>query len=124
MRHNTLATAVAVGVYMMANEPKPEVAEGSTLANMDAAAAATSAALRAKPKRIRVRSKPLTVEDIVAGAIYVPKRGNNKTPNITVERTSLDSQTRVRTVRYRQRDEVHFCTDSEFLSLVARRINE
>jgi len=112
---------------MMANTPAPEVAEGSTLANMDKAAAGTSRALRngtlaGKPKRVRVRVKPLTVEDIVASGIYVPKRGNNKTPNITVERTTLDHDSRIRTVRYRQRDEVHVCTDAEFLALVSRRV--
>lgn len=38
----------------------------------------------AKRKRIRVRSKPLTEADIVIGGEYVPKRGNDKTPNYKV----------------------------------------
>lgn len=52
----------------------------------------------------------------------MPKRGNNRTPNIVVERTTLDHESRVRKVRYRQRDEVHVCADAEFLKLVARRV--
>lgn len=103
--------------------------------SMNVAAAGTSAALRdgslvtaakqgiARAKRIRPpRTKPLEPSDIVAGGEYVPKRGNNRTPNIIVERTTLDHDTRVRLVRYRWRDDVRVLTDSEFLSLVARRV--
>lgn len=71
-----------------------------------------------KPKRVRPpRGKPLTVADIVAGAFYVPKRGNNRTPNIVVER--FDG----RDVRYRQRDASNVCNVEVFLSLVSRRID-
>lgn len=101
--------------------------------SMDRAAAETSRALREgrvgeydepkrKPKRIRPPRQTLGIDDISAGGEYVPKRGNNRTPNIVVERTTLDHESRVRKVRYRQRDEVHVCTDAEFLKLVARRV--
>lgn len=73
------------------------------------------------PKRIRVRSKPLTEADIVEGGVYVPKRGNNATPNFKVLEVLP-----VGRVRYHQpgrggaREAV--CA-ADFLSLVARRVD-
>lgn len=82
--------------------------------------------LRAKPKRVRVRAKPLTAADIVIGGEYVPKRGNNKTPNLFVR----DVQTHhakckepTTVVHYVQKGKAHVDTMADFLALAARRVN-
>lgn len=89
----------------------------------EAAPMTAEAAVRyAKPKRVRVRAKPLTVTDIVVGAWYVPKRGNDKTPNLFV--AAIDDAG----VLYDRRrpdalnvGEVTRVSMTDFLALVARR---
>lgn len=78
-----------------------------------------------KPKRIRSRHKPLTAYDVVEGGVYVPKRGNDKSPNLTV--VDLD---RIESERYgvlvtylRAGDEdTESCNLADFLALVSRRV--
>lgn len=77
----------------------------------------------AKPKRIRVRSKPLTVDDIVAGGVYVPKRGNDKTPNIVVSGMTKDRFIISWRKSNESADARHTATSMyEFLKLVSRRV--
>lgn len=86
---------------------------------------APEAAVRyAKPKRVRVRVKPLTAADIAVGAWYVPKRGNDKTPNLFV--AAIDDAG----VLYDRRrpdalsvGEVTRVSMADFLALVARRVD-
>lgn len=126
-KFNPIAEAIAFVFHLWRHDPKSlllaENQAAGLSASMDSAAAATSAALRGKPKRIRVRSPKLYACDIEVGGVYVPKRGNNRTPNIVVERVERESSGEVLAVRYRQRDDVHTCSSDEFLSLVARRID-
>jgi hypothetical protein len=79
--------------------------------------------LRVKPKRVRVRTKPLTAADIVEGGEYVPKRGNNKTPNLVVAAVSPDGSL---IVWHRSNESAADCdsasTVAEFLALAARRV--
>lgn len=75
-----------------------------------------------KPKRIRSRHKPLTAADIVEGGVYVPKRGNDKTPNFVVTLVSP----RYDAVNARKVDQSEGCvrgySTDEFLALVSRRV--
>ena len=79
-------------------------------------------AARARSQRIRVRGKPLTTADIVPDGVYVPKRGNDKTPNIVVR--AIDS--RDETVLY-TRDGAEIeptrVAMTDFLALVSRRVS-
>lgn len=81
--------------------------------------------LRAKPKRIRVRGKPLTVADIVPGGVYVPKRGNDKTPNIVVRAIDCGATfADPNTVLYTRGEstETTRAAMPEFLALVSRKV--
>lgn len=84
-----------------------------------------------RTKRVRIRSKPLTVDDVITGMYYVPKRGNDRTPNYRVVAVQYGGD--------RHPALVWFCRDNEldkmachptgtpvaeFLSLVARRVND
>lgn len=102
--------------------------------SMDEACRETSAAIREqtgefadvrpkpKRKRVRVRTKPLTPDDIVEGGIYVPKRGNDKTPNWVVESFSPGKTIiAARRTTDAPGNVVPF-TKSEFLEVVARRV--
>jgi hypothetical protein len=73
------------------------------------------------PKRIRVRSKPLTAADIVEGGEYVPKRGNDKTPNLYVASVGPDLVA-FRSVRDVPSAICQGVTMTDFLALVSRRI--
>lgn len=79
--------------------------------------------LRAKPKRVRVRAKPLTAADIAPGALYVPKRGNDKTPHLLI---LLVDWVRSEVV-YRQDGKITqtptTVSIADFLALAARRVN-
>lgn len=78
------------------------------------------------PKRIRSRHKPLTVADIVEGGVYVPKRGNDKTPNYRVtdiEPVPLELDPDVYFEREGVENSDGWCDLSAFLKLVARRAN-
>lgn len=78
-------------------------------------------------RRIRSRHKPLTVDDIVEGGVYVPKRGNNKTPNIRVtDVEKLQANGALYAVAYEREgveDSDASCGVEEFLALVARRVD-
>lgn len=75
-----------------------------------------------KPKRIRSRHKPLTALDIVIGGVYVPKRGNNKSPNWIVDSISPDG---ILIAAHRKDDRPEDINSAftfpGFLALVARR---
>lgn len=84
-------------------------------------------------KRIRSRHKPLTVADIVAngeGAAYVPKKGNNKSPNIIVRALGCGPQgSNEWSVVWSRENETPHDYDTPncdpidvFLSIVARRV--
>jgi hypothetical protein len=83
---------------------------------------------RTLPKRVRVRTKPLTAADIVTGGVYVPKRGNNKTPNLVVrsvkgvQRKCKEPEVSVLFMRKGDDVWVGSATLPEFLALVARRV--
>lgn len=84
--------------------------------------------LRAKPKRVRVRTKPLTAADIVKGGEYVPKRGNDKTPNLIVAEVwaapAFDEPEPLEThVSYDRKGVREVVTMADFLALVARRVS-
>ena len=69
--------------------------------------------------RDRVRSKALTAADITAGGEYVPKKGNNKSPNYVVQLVGPHG------VNAKRTNESEGCVKcysvAEFLALVARR---
>lgn len=75
-----------------------------------------------KPKRVRIRPKPLAEADIVVGGEYVPKRGNDRTPNYAVVDTSPAWVT-YRRVGSPPNEPAACTTYPDFLSLVARRAN-
>lgn len=82
-----------------------------------------------KPKRIRPPKTKLHACDVEAGALYVPKRGNDKTPRLRVVMVVMDeSETpaRVWFCRENEPDKVAVHPDgtpvADFLALVARRV--
>jgi len=81
--------------------------------------------VRAKPKRVRVRAKPLTVADIVVGGEYVPKRGNDKTPNFRVVERDDPKYPEDEGVllAVERKGEIRHMSAVDFLALVARRVN-
>lgn len=78
-----------------------------------------------KRKRVRVRSPKLYACDIEIDAAYVPKRGNDKTPNIVVSAVTVDDDEMVNGVWWHRANEpaadATFVQVDEFLSLIARR---
>jgi len=80
-----------------------------------------------KPKRNRVRGRKLYACDLEPGGVYVPKRGNNKTPNFEIVRAfgrledGFASSVIARRVG-EEGDGVSYSAE-EFLALVARRVD-
>lgn len=128
--------------HLVENQPKPD---SPAARSMDESVAEMSAALRSskivpatfsesamqfvpvKPKRVRIRSPKLYACDIEVGAAYVPKRGNDKTPNIIVSAVTLDDDDMVTGVWWHRANEsavdTTFAQVDDFLSIVARRVD-
>jgi hypothetical protein len=79
-----------------------------------------------KRKRIRVRSPKLYACDVEVGAVYVPKLGNDKTPNVVVSAVSFDDDEMVNSVWYHRSNESVFnavhAPVEDFLAIVARKV--
>jgi hypothetical protein len=91
---------------------------------LSAECSADEVAEPAKRKRVRVRTKPLTAADIVVGAAYVPKRGNNRTPNLTVVDVDYAEAKEFGPLVVYQRagdEDIDSANMADFLALVARR---
>lgn len=117
-RFHPLSMAIAIATTAMRSAPNnsPEVTKASPAG--------------AKIKRIRSRHKPLTREDVFAsedGAEFIPKRGNNRTPNIVLDSKDSAEGGYVSYYRADQKPaegndfDVDICSVNAFLDLVARR---
>jgi hypothetical protein len=76
-------------------------------------------------KRIRIRSPKLYACDIEVGGEYVPKRGNDKTPNFVVtdiDRTEAEKYGDLVIYRDGKSDDICSANMDDFLALVARRV--
>jgi len=78
----------------------------------------------AKPKRVRSRHKPLTEDDIVVGCSYVPKKGNQFSPNFEVLRRSdpdIEAGEHGVLLEVRRQLDVRTIDLATFLTLVSRK---